>query len=71
LPDAVLAPTLEAAMAEASGREVRCAVIARDQKEARVLVSSRDAIARVRAWLAEGVAWGEALSRLHRPGGTA
>ncbi len=67
LPDGVLAPTLEAAIAEASGREVRCAVVSRDAFVARVLVSSRDAVKRVRGWLADGVSWGDALARLHRP----
>jgi hypothetical protein len=69
LPDAVLSPALEAAMAEAVGREVRCLVMARDASVARVLVSSRAAIQRVRAWLAEGVAWADALARLQASGG--
>jgi hypothetical protein len=68
LPDAVLAPMLEAAVAEAAEREVRCTVIARDAAAARVLVSSDAAGKRMRAWLAEGVAWGDALVRLHRGG---
>jgi hypothetical protein len=66
LPDAILAPMLEAALAEAVGRELRCSVIARDAAVARVLVSNDETSQRVRAWLAEGVPWGDALTRLHR-----
>ena len=56
---------VQTALENATGREVWCAMLMHDELATRVLVSSRSAISRVRDWLDEGVAWGEALARLH------
>jgi hypothetical protein len=65
LPIRMLAPLIGAAIENATGREVWSAMLMHDERTARVLVSSRSAIARVRDWLDEGIAWGVALTRLH------
>lgn len=58
---------LEGALDAAAGRAVRAVVIDRDAVRARVFVGGGDAVGRVRAWLAAGVGWGEALVKLHVP----
>jgi hypothetical protein len=63
---AALASILEGALGEATGRLVACAVIAREEGAARVLVASKAAIERAVGWLAEGVPWGDVLARLQR-----
>ena len=65
LPTRMIAPLVGAALENATGREVWCAMLMHDELATRVLVSSRSAISRVRDWLDDGVAWGEALARLH------
>jgi hypothetical protein len=61
----LVAPFVAAALEGASKRKVWGTLIARDQQAARVLVSSERAIDRVRSWIASGVAWGDAITRLH------
>jgi hypothetical protein len=63
---AALAALLEGAIGAATGREVGCAVIAREEGAARVLVASKQAIERAVGWLADGVPWGDVLARLQR-----
>ena len=65
LPTRMIAPLVGAAVENATGREVWSALLMHDDVATRVLVSSRSAIAHVRDWLEAGVAWGDALSRLH------
>jgi len=62
-----LAALLEGALREATGRAVRCLPLGRDGV-ARFLVAGDGAAARARAWLAEGVAWGDVLVRLQSNG---
>jgi hypothetical protein len=64
LPTAFLCPLVAAAIEAAAGRAVSCTLLTRDNAVARVLVTSESAAARAREWIASGVAWGEALTRL-------
>jgi hypothetical protein len=61
LIEAVLAAAIEAA----TGRRVRTLSLARDATRARFLVAGSAAVEKARAWLAEGMSWGEALAKLH------
>jgi hypothetical protein len=61
----LLAPLVGSALEVASGRRVWCTLLSRDDRSARVLVGSEQAVARVREWIASGVGWGEAVVRLH------
>lgn len=65
LADALLVPMIAAAIEAASGRKAACIALGRDDRAARVLVAGERAAARVREWIESGVAWGEALARLH------
>jgi hypothetical protein len=65
LPTALLSSAVAAALEAASGRRVFCATLMRDETVARVLVASESGTARVREWMASGLAWGEALAKLH------
>ena len=64
-PTAFVAPLVGAAIEAASGRKVACGLLASDQRSARVLVSSDRAVERVKQWVASGVSWGDAITRLH------
>jgi hypothetical protein len=66
----LLAPLVAAAIEAASGRRVWCTLLARDAHTARVLVGSEPGVARVRDWIASGLAWGEALAKLHGRSGS-
>lgn len=68
LTGTLLAPLVGAAIEAASGRGVACALLTRDEHVARLLVGGERGVDRVREWLASGVAWGEALSRLQGGG---
>jgi hypothetical protein len=59
--EAVLAGSLEAA----TGRPVRVLTLGRDGARARFLVTGDAAMAKARAWLAQGMSWGEVIARLH------
>lgn len=63
--DALLAAVLEGAIQRALGRDASVVPLAREGEWARLLVVGDKAAAKVRGWLAEGVAWGDALARLH------
>ncbi len=69
--DGFLAALVEGMLAAASGRELRTAPLAREGGRLRVLVGNMASIERVVAWIHEGIAWGEALTRLHAPRGEA
>ncbi len=67
--DALLEGVLAAAVEVAAQRDggVHAVRLGRDGVRARFLLSGRAGIDKVRAWLAEGIPWGEALVRLHQP----
>lgn len=64
LAGALLAPMVGAALEAASGRRTSTGLLSRDERTARVLVSSEQAVKRVLDWIASGVPWGEALAKL-------
>jgi hypothetical protein len=65
---AMLQGAIEAAvtsiMTTAAEQQVRCTLLAVDDRALRVFVASGRAVERVRTWLAEGTSWGDALARL-------
>lgn len=63
--DALLEQVLESALAEASASRVQAVLLGRDAVRARFLIAGSAGVAKVRAWLADGLSWGEALVRLH------
>ena len=64
----LIVPFVTAALEKASGRSVSGVLLAHGPRAARVLVSSERAVDRVRGWIASGVAWGEAIAKLHGGG---
>ena len=68
LASALLAPIVTSAIEAASGRRVWGALLSRDDRLARVFVGSEGAAGRVRAWIASGMAWGDAVVKLHGAG---
>jgi hypothetical protein len=64
LLESVLAGALEAAVGERSA----VIALAREGTRARFLVTGPSGADKVRAWLNEGISWGDALVRLHDPG---
>lgn len=63
--DAMLEAVLAGALAAATGRAAHAVLLGRDQARARFLIAGETAAEKVRAWLAEGIGWGEVLARLH------
>lgn len=63
--DALLEAVLSEAVGALSARSVHAVLLARDGVRARLLLANGAAAERVRAWLAGGSSWGEALTRLH------
>lgn len=63
--DELLASVLDAALEAATGRPVRSVPLMRDGTRVRLLATNERASERVRAWLGEGLGWGEVLARLH------
>jgi hypothetical protein len=61
----LLAPLVASAIEAASGRRVAATLLSRDERVARILVGSEGGVARVRDWIASGMAWGQALTKLH------
>jgi hypothetical protein len=61
----LLAPLVGAAIEAACGRRVWCALLSRDERVARLFVGSERAVAKIRESIASGLAWGEALVKLH------
>jgi hypothetical protein len=66
--DTLLAAIIEGALQRALGRDVDAVVLGRDDGTVRLLAAGHVGAGKVRQWLASGVAWGEALSRLHEGG---
>jgi hypothetical protein len=65
--DTLLGGVLAASIEAAAGRSVHVLCLGRDGVRARFLVGGQAGVDKVRAWLAEGIPWGEALVRLHSP----
>jgi hypothetical protein len=65
--DALLESVLVGALSAAVGEPSNLTVLAREGGRVRFLIASRAAADKVRAWLDEGVSWGDALVRLHAP----
>ena len=63
--DALVAAVLEGALQRAMARDATAVPLAREDGHARYLVISASAAGKVRAWLGEGVPWGDVLARLH------
>jgi hypothetical protein len=68
LSGALVAPFVAAALDASSGRKVATLLLSGEATPARVLVSSEGAVGRARAWMASGLGWGEAITRLHGGG---
>jgi hypothetical protein len=62
--DALLGSVLEGALQRAFGRDVVATKLARENEQVRFLISGREGADKASSWLAQGVAWGEVLSRL-------
>ena len=65
--DALLESVLAGAVSAAVGEQSSVTVLAREGGRVRFLIASRAGADKVRAWLDEGVPWGDALVRLHAP----
>lgn len=65
--DGVLEGVLAAAIAACAGRSAHAVRLGRDGVRARFLLAGQAGVEKIRAWLAEGVPWGDALVRLHEP----
>lgn len=63
--DELLAAVLEAVLAEATGRRLRCVVLDRAEARVRILVVSETSAEKVRAWLEKGTSFGDVLARLN------
>jgi hypothetical protein len=69
--DVLLEGILAGAIAAAAGRAAVALHLGRDAARSRFLLGSDAGVAKVRAWLLQGVPWVEALVRLHAPRGDA
>lgn len=65
--EALLGEVLAAALQRATGRDVRCVPLMNDHVRVRLLVTGAAAAEKARAWLRDGVSWGDVLARLHTP----
>lgn len=65
--DRLLEAVVGEAVGSATARHVAAVFLARDEVRARLLLASATSATQVRAWLDAGVAWGEAITRLHAP----
>jgi hypothetical protein len=65
LPVPLLEPLIRFAIETACGRRVWCTLLSRDDRTIRVFVGGEAGTGRVRASIASGVAWDEALVKLH------
>jgi hypothetical protein len=63
--DALLAALLEGAISIATHRELRALPLSHEAGSTRFLLGNVASIERVIGWLAEGVSWGDAITRLH------
>jgi hypothetical protein len=64
LASALLAPLVGSALQAMFGLRVWCALLSSEAQLTRVLVASESGTERVRHWIASGVPWGSALTRL-------
>ncbi len=62
--DLLLGSVLEGAMQRSFGRDVVAIKLVRDADQVRFLIAGHSGAHRVTDWLAQGVSWGDALSRL-------
>lgn len=62
--DLLLGSVLEGAMQRSFGRDAVAIKLVRDATQVRFLIAGHDGARKARDWLAEGVSWGEVLSRL-------
>lgn len=69
--DALVEAALAAAVEATASRRVRALLLGRAGVRARFLIGSQGGVEKVRAWLDEGLSWGDALVRLHAPAGRA
>jgi hypothetical protein len=69
LASSVLAPLVASALQTIFDRDIWCALLSGEGHPARILIASERGAERVRDWIASGVPWGAALTRLQ--GGTA
>ena len=67
--DALIEAALAAAVASTAKKPVWALLLGRERVRARFLIGSRAGVEKVRAWLDEGLPWGDALVRLHAPAG--
>ncbi len=65
--DRLLEVVVGEAIAAATARHARAVLLVREGVRVRILIASPAAAERVKGWLQEGVAWGDALTRLHAP----
>lgn len=63
--DTLLAAILEGAVQRCLGRDAHMVAIDRDDKRVRLLATGSSGATRAKALLAQGVKWGEVLSRMH------
>jgi hypothetical protein len=63
--DALLAAVLEGALERALARKASVIALHREDGQTRFLVLNAGAATKARTWLAEGVSWGEVLTRLN------
>lgn len=68
--DALLEALLGSALEAASRQSALALFLDRDATRSRFLIAGNAGVEKVRAWLAEGVSWGEALVRLHASAGS-
>jgi hypothetical protein len=68
IASALLAPIVASSLEAAFGRRAWGALLSRDDRIARVFVGSEGAVGRARDWIASGMAWGEAVVKLHGAG---
>ena len=66
--DELLGAVIEGLLQRALGRDVRTVVLKREDDTVRLLAAGESGAAKVDRWLSQGVAWGDALSRLHEGG---
>ena len=65
--DRLLEAVIGEAVGAATGRHAHAVLLVRDGVRVRLLLANSTAAERVKGWLEEGVAWGDALTRLHAP----
>jgi len=64
LASPLLVPLIASALEATFARRVWCTLLSSEGQAARVLVASERGVERVRSWIASGVPWGDALTRL-------